>query len=182
LTEAIIFAILTVVGRGISFISVYSFMKKALLTRVGQLAIGSALLVASAGSGSPQIVVGDVQSYGQPGRLFYAFLSADVTIERYLLSKQRFTTEDGSGYQGDINVVYTYYGGAYEDRLISYVVHCISPNPSLIEAMTYQGDIANPINSRSATIQNANKRPNEAERDEYNLYWAVCNNVFNRFK
>ena len=90
--------------------------------------------------------IGQLESYGGKGKLYYVFRNDDTTVERYLLSRQSFGTEDGSGYQGDINVVYTYYDGAFETRLISYVVHCRHADQNSIDAMTYQGDALNPIN------------------------------------
>lgn len=125
--------------------------------------------------------IGQLQSYGSKGKLYYAFRNDDTTVERYLLSRQSFATEDGSGYQGDINVVYTYYDGAFEMRLISYLVHCFATDPSGIDARTYQGDALNPINSRSVVISKTTRMPSEAEKDEYNLYWAVCSGVFMKF-
>ena len=110
--------------------------------------------------------IGQLELYGGKGKLYYVFRSGDTTIERYLLSRQSFGTEDGSGYQGDINIVYTYYDGAFEMRLISYVVHCLHPDPSGIDAKTYQGDELNPINSRTVVINKMMRKPSDAEIDE----------------
>jgi hypothetical protein len=114
--------------------------------------------------------------------LYYAFAKDDASVERYLLTRQSFGNEESSGYNGDINVVYTYYDGAFETRLISYLVNCSAAVPSGLMTMTYQGDQSNPLNSRSVVIDKSTRKPSDAEKDEYDLYWAVCNGVFQKFK
>ncbi len=127
-------------------------------------------------------VAGQVQSYGQSGKLYYVYRTPDVTIERYLLTRKMYSGEDGFGYEGDANVVYTYYAGAFETRLISYSVACSGADQTQLEARTYQGDPQSPINSRSVTILKSMLHPTEADKDEYNLYWAACSGVFQKFK
>lgn len=120
-----------------------------------------------------------VESFGENGKLYHVYRSPQVTEERFLLTRRPFGTEEGSGYEGDIRVVYTYPGDVFETRLVSYVVQCTGEQ---IEARTYQGDSQNPINSRSATINETLKHPKLLDKDEYNLYWALCKNVFRKYK
>jgi len=151
------------------------------MVRAAQLAILCIPVIGLFGPAGAQ-GVGQVQSYGQSGKLYYVYKTPDVTIERYLLTRQMYSGEDGFGYEGDVNVVYTYYAGAFETRLISYSVACSGVDQNQLEARTYQGDPQSPMNSRSVIVRKSMTKPTEVEKDEYNLYWAVCGGVFQKFK
>lgn len=115
--------------------------------------------------------LGPIQSFGSEGRLY--------SIDRYLLSRQSYGTEDSTGYQGQFRIVKRYDGGGYEVETFDYIARCraVDDNSSI---MTFRpGNLDEPLASVGVNIQ---KRPAAALTNAFNLFWAACHGQFQKFK
>jgi hypothetical protein len=66
--------------------------------------------------------LGQVESFGSDGRQF-----SSAQIDYFLLTRQRYVSEDSSGYQGDVRAVKKFPGGGYEVILKRYIARCSAP-------------------------------------------------------
>jgi len=119
--------------------------------------------------------LGQIQSYGPEGRLY----SRDGDDEYYLLSRQSYLTEDSSGYEGQISVK-TYSGGGYQVKIMRFTARCRAP----FDNFTYVwiGEPEDDSAQTTTNIQRADNRPSKAHKTAYNLYWAACEEQFEKFK
>jgi hypothetical protein len=141
------------------------------LVRVAVLAF-----VISIGDNSSQSQeMGPAQTYGQDGRLF-----SSGTIDYFLISRQRYVSEDSSGYEGDVRAVKNYPGGGYEIILKHYIARCVAPFDNNVQVIwSNPGDESN---SNSVKIVRPDKFSGQENRESYNLYWAACHEQFRKFK
>jgi hypothetical protein len=119
--------------------------------------------------------LGDLKSYGQSGRLYSA-----GQADYYLLSRQSGGTEDSAGYIGQIRIVEKYDGGAYEESIKNYTARCNAFDKRVYVAIVEQGkefDLSDSID-----IKNPERHPGKAKVAYYNLYWAACRTIFQKFK
>jgi hypothetical protein len=142
--------------------------------RIHRLA-GICLWVALAGNAAVAQERGPLQDYGTDGRLF-----SSGTIDYFLLSRRSYLSEDSGGYDGQVRAVIKHPGGAYEIKLKDYFARCNAP----FDHMVYiaWSDPGQQESTHSVSIKTPTRFPGEAAKESYNLYWAACHNVFQKFK
>jgi hypothetical protein len=134
-----------------------------------------ALVISVGGKSSLSQEMRPVQTYGQDGRLFNS-----GTIDYFLISRQRYVSEDSSGYEGDVRAVKNYPGGAYEIIMKHYIARCVAPFDNNVQVIwSNPGDDSN---FNSVNIIRPNKFPGQDNKESYNLYWAACHEQFKKFK
>jgi hypothetical protein len=137
--------------------------------------VAAAMAALSGGMSAYGQELGSVKSYGDNGRLFSGGSSA-----AYLLTRQTYATEDSSGAQGQLRIVKKYSGGGYEEFRKEYVARCRSYDSENYVVIHEIGADTKDMDSKP--VKTPDKRPAAAARMAYNLYWAACSDVFNKFK
>jgi hypothetical protein len=119
--------------------------------------------------------LGQEETFGTDGRQFSA-----GQIDYFLLSRQRYVSEDSSGYQGDVRAVKKFPGGGYEIVLKRYIARCSAPVDNLVYvSWSNPGEQSNP---HMVSIKNPGKFPGQDAKESYNLFWAACHGQYRKFK
>jgi hypothetical protein len=142
---------------------------------IGQRYGSIGLLIAFVGNTAAAQEMGAPQTYGTDGRLFSA-----GTIDYFLLSRRSYLTEDSSGYEGQVRAVRKYPGGGYEIKLKDFTARCIAPFDNIVQIAW--SDPAQQGSKHVVPVKNPAKFPRQDAKESYNLYWAACRNVFQKFK
>ena len=119
--------------------------------------------------------LGDIQSYGQDGRLF-----SKGNSDYYLLTRQSAGTDDSAGFVGQVRIVKKYAGGGYEEVTENYMVRCKAINRRT-EVMTFKQE-EKPDSANLIEIDNPDRKPSKNKIAIYNLYWATCREQFAKFR
>jgi hypothetical protein len=115
------------------------------------------------------------QTYGMDGRQF-----SSGTIDYFMLSRGSYLSEDSSGYEGDVRAVRKYEGGGYQIILKHYIARCVAPFDHMIQIIW--SNVGEEGVGVSVDIVKPSKFPGEEKKESYNLYWAACNGVFQKFR
>jgi hypothetical protein len=115
--------------------------------------------------------MGRIETFGENGRMY--------APDRYLISRQSYGSEDSTGYEGKFRVVKRYDGGGYEVETFDYIARCRSVDAENSITTFPQGDHQKILASVSIDRQ---KRPPASLRNAFNLFWAVCDGQFQKFK
>jgi hypothetical protein len=119
--------------------------------------------------------LGQLETFGSDGRQFSA-----GTIDYFLVTRQRYVTEDSSGYQGDVRAVRKFPGGGFEIVLKRYTARCAAPFDNLLSvSWNNPGEESTP---HIVDIKNAAKAPARSVKESYNLFWAACHGKYRKFK
>jgi hypothetical protein len=119
--------------------------------------------------------LGQVETFGSDGRQF-----SSAQIDYYLLTRQRYVSEDSSGYQGDVRAVKKFPGGGYEIVLKRYIARCSAPvDNQVYVSWSNPGEESNP---HTVSIKNPGKFPGQGAKESYNLFWAACRGQYRKFK
>jgi hypothetical protein len=117
---------------------------------------------------------GETKTYGDDGRLF-----CSGNDDYYLLSRQSEGDEAATGYVGQVRVVHHFEGGGYEILMKDYSARCRAADRVPFVTWSKAGDDSTPITVR---IDHPDRAPKPSEKESYNLYWAVCEGKFRKFK
>ena len=143
-----------------------------MIKRLPYIAVAMAMLWGSVSAHAQEL--GLLKSYGDDGRFF-----SGGSSDGYMLTRQTYATEDSSGAQGQLRIVKKYPGGGYEEFRKEYVARCRSYDNESYVVIHEIGD-AKDMDSR--LVKTPEKLPGAAAKMAYNLYWAACSEVFNKFK
>lgn len=133
------------------------------------------LVVAFVGGAGVAQELGASQTYGSDGRQFSA-----GTIDYFLLSRRSYRSEDSSGYSGEVRAVRKYPGGGYEIKLKDFSARCFAPFDNMTQVIW--SDPGQQGTEHIVSIRRSAKSPGQDNRESYNLYWAACQGVFQKFK
>jgi hypothetical protein len=117
---------------------------------------------------------GPTSDYGVEGKNYSVAQEDGLTREAYLLSQRSYRSEDSFGYEGNVRHLLRYEIGGYEVRYLNFFVRCSGDGE--LSVRTWEVDEQD---ATTTTIQD--KPPTKAERQAYNLYWAMCHDKFNWF-
>jgi hypothetical protein len=134
-----------------------------------------ALLFALMGGAAIAQERGTPQTYGPEGRLF-----SSGAIDYFLMSRRSYATEDSSGYDGQVRAVKKYPGGGYEIKLKDYVARCFAPFDNMVQIVW--SDPGQEEIGHVVPIKTPAKFPGQDSKESYNLYWAACHGVFQKFR
>jgi hypothetical protein len=116
---------------------------------------------------------GQVQTYGEDGRLFSS------GNDEYFLISRMAKSDDVPGFLGQVRIVHHFPSSGYEILLKDYVVTCTAEgNPSAVDWFK-TGDHGAAAN---VAVTQTNFAPKPDVKESYNLYWAACLDKFLRFK
>lgn len=116
-----------------------------------------------------------MESFGTDGRQF-----SSAQIDYFLLTRQRYVSDDSSGYQGHVRAVKKFPGGGHEVILKRYVARCSAPADNQVYvSWSNPGEESNP---HMVNIKNPGKFPGQDAKESYNLFWAACHGQYRKFK
>jgi hypothetical protein len=121
--------------------------------------------------------LGPIERFGADGRLF-----SSGGDDYFLLSRQRYVSEDSSGYEGQVRIVKKYPNGGYEIHMRDYIARCVAPFDKQVYVVWAAAGEMDSKPGEPISITNPESLPNAANKESYNLYWAACHNQFRKFK